>query len=77
MTTVSTLRASLAHSLVTLLVAEFGAHDGGVVQVRILGLELAEERFDPGLVVWGAGSAEVLGDPRDGHQLCRVIRVYL
>jgi hypothetical protein len=36
--------------------------------VRVLALEVAEERLDPGLVVRGAGAAEVLGDARPGQE---------
>ncbi|OLT31365.1 hypothetical protein BJF82_15405 [Kytococcus sp. CUA-901] len=33
-----------------------------------LGLEVAEERLDPGLVVGGGRAAEVLSDPGAGHE---------
>ncbi len=40
----------------------------GLLQVRELALEVPEERLDPGLVVGGAGTAGVLGDPGAGHE---------
>ena len=59
---------------------EFGAQDAGVgdgVQVRVLGFEVSEERLDPGLVVGGAGPAEVLGDAGDGHERGGLVRTHL
>jgi len=44
---------------------KLGPEDGGVVdlvEVWPVGLDVAEEAFDPGLVGWGAGPAEVLRD---------------
>jgi hypothetical protein len=50
---------------------EFGAQDGGVadrVQVRPVGLDVAAEALDPGLVGRGARSAEVLRDRAHRHR---------
>jgi hypothetical protein len=51
---------------------EFGTQGGGVAdreQVRVLGLDVAVEAFDPGLVGRGAGPAEVLGDRAQRQEL--------
>src|SRR5215211_6388426 len=40
-----------------------------LVEVGPFGLDVAEQRFDPGLVGRGAGTAEVLVDRAQGHEL--------
>lgn len=70
-----------SHGVVVLLSdVEFAAQDRGVidgVQVGVFAFEVAEERLDPGLVVGGAGAAEVLGDPGDRHELRGLGRAHL
>src|SRR5665648_70948 len=41
---------------------------GDPFQVRVLGLDVPEQGFDPGLVVGGGGTAEVLPDPDRGQE---------
>ena len=44
---------------------EFGGEDGGVVdgfEVGVLAFDVSPEALDPGLVGWGGGPPEVLGD---------------
>ena len=41
---------------------------GDLLQVRVLALEVTEERLHPGLVVRGGRAPEVLRDPRAGHE---------
>jgi len=51
---------------------EFGAQHGRITdgeQVRPFGLDMAEQRLDPGLVGWRAGTAEMLVDRAQGHEL--------
>ena len=51
---------------------EFGAQRGRVAdreQVRVLGLDVPVEAFDPGLVGGGVRPAEVLGDRAQGEEL--------
>ena len=51
---------------------QLGAQGGGVSdrqQVRVLGLDVAVEGLDPGLVGWGAWPAEVLGDRAQRQEL--------
>src|SRR5664280_1262086 len=51
---------------------EFGAQRGRVAdreQVRVLGLDVPVEAFDPGLVGGGVWPAEVLGDRAQGEEL--------
>lgn len=46
--------------------AEFGLEFAGIddlVQVRMLALEVPEERLDPGLIIGRCGAPEVLRDP--------------
>jgi hypothetical protein len=44
-----------------------------LLQVRPLGLDVAEQRLDPGLVGRGAGPAEALHDRAGGHELFRAV----
>src|SRR5829696_8308081 len=59
---------------------EFGAEHVDVfeeLEVRVLGLEVPEQRLDPGLVGWGAGPAEVGGEPAQRHELPGRSRAHL
>src|SRR5579863_4116140 len=50
---------------------------GDRLQVRVLGFQVSVEALDPGLIGRGAGSAEVLGDRAEGHELARRARGHL
>src|SRR3954451_10257162 len=59
---------------------QLGAQDGGVadlVQVRPVGLDVAEQALDPGLVGGGAGAAEVLRDRPHRENLPRAAAGHL
>ena len=59
---------------------ELGSEHGDVtdqVEVGEFSLEVPEERFDPGLVGGGAGSAVVGGEPAQGHELSGGARRHL
>ena len=56
---------------------ELGAQHGRVadlVQVRPVGLDVAEQALDPGLIGRGAGPAEVLRDRAHGQELAGASR---
>lgn len=52
--------------------AQLGVEHGGVAdlfEVGPFGLDVPEQRFDPGLVGGGAGPSEALGDGEAGEEL--------
>jgi hypothetical protein len=59
---------------------QLGVEHGGVAQaleVGPLGLDVAEQRLDPGLIGGRAGSSQALGDSQAGQELSGRVRGHL